>query len=1071
MSTSQGNGAPLGGAPSGAGIGRVDTVLASAGTGKTYTLTHAIERAVRDGLDPTRLLATTFTNRAADELRSRIRERLVEAGLTDAATAMLGARIGTVNGVCGGIVQDFGLELGRSPIADVIAEERLDAVFARATARVMADFEHLSALAERFGMPDARGTARFGGDGWRDHVRTIVGLARLNGLAPDDLPAAAARSLDGLLALLPPPDPGESEDALDADLQGTVRACLTALTPARRATLKKTSSGPLQAVEAAHHLLRRGRPLAWPDWARLAKLKPPQADLDLFAGVIAAAAAHPRHPRLRRELAAFVEGQFACAAACLPAYAEFKAARGLVDFVDQEERALAVLADPAHRERLAETIGAVYVDELQDSSPIQVALFAALARCAPHSVWVGDPKQSIYRFRDADPALTTETARRITRDTGGATDALRRSWRARPGLVDLVNAAFTPHFTALGYAPAEVAFDRAQRPDPPDAPPPLATWDVRGNNTDERALLLAGHLAGLLAHPDAWPVQEKGAGGTGRWRPARGGDVGVLCRAHDQIAKLAAALALYGVRTAVPRPGLTRRPEVALPLAALRWVADPSDALAAAEVARLAGPEGAWLEAAFAPERDAALLAAMPFGAELAALRDGLDHATPAEMVDRVLHVPGVLDTIRGWGDVEARLANLEALRAHAGAYQEHQRALRRAVSVPGLCEWLAETDAAQPASAHPDAVQLLTYHGAKGLEWPIVVLTALGDSAKGWPFGVVAEGTTETDWRDPLRGRTIRYWPNPYGLQVQGTGLREAAAASPEGLREADEERLERVRLLYVGATRARDHLVFALAEDDDRRHWLNELRDGDGAPLVRFTDDAVVVGGTRFAARRAPPAPAPAPAAGPPGAVTEFAPPPVAPASFPPRVLRPSAAVLEGGVRIAETLDLGPRLPLAGTPDMALVGEACHRFLACDVPARPLERRRAQAAEVLRAWGVPQLAPHDLVTAADRLWAFLGQRFPDAKAAREWPVHASLGPQVIRGRLDLLLELPDEWVLIDHKAFPGTLDPQGERLAAFAGQATLYARAVEMATGKPCRAFWLHQAVAGRMARVEAG
>ena len=1044
------------------GAGRVDTVLASAGTGKTYSLVGAIEQAVRDGLDPTRLFATTFTNRAADELRSRIRERLVAKGFTDAAAAMLGARIGTVNAVCGGLVQEYGLELGRSPVAEVIAEERVDAVFARATAAVMADFEHLSELAERFGMPDARGNARFGGDGWRDHVRTIVGLARLNAVTPGDLAGAAATSREGLLALLPPPGPGESEAGLDAALHAAVRGCLAALLPARRATLKKTSASAVDDVESAWRTLRRGRPLAWPAWAKLAKLKPAKADADLFAGVIEAAAAHPRHPRLRHELSTFIAGQFACAAACMPAYAAFKSARGLVDFVDQEERALAVVSDPDQLERLRETIGAVYVDEYQDSSPIQVALFAALSRCAPHSVWVGDPKQSIYRFRDADPALTTDTARRISRDTGGATATLRHSWRARPGLVDFANAAFTPHFTSLGYTREEVAFDGAQRQDPADAPPALAAWDVDGKNAGERALALANHIAGLLAHPQAWPVQEK----DGRVRSARGGDIGVLCRSHRQIAGLTAALALVGVRTAVERPGLTQRPEVALVIAALRWVADPSDALAAAEVARLAGPEGAWLSAAFAPERDEALGSAMGFGPGLTGLRDGLDHATPAELVDRVLHVRGLLDTIRGWGDVEARLANLEALRAQAEAYQENQRALRRSISVGGMCEWLAATGAAQPASVHPDAVQLLTYHGAKGLEWPIVLLTALGSGEQASPFGVVAEGTTEPDWRAPLRGRTIRYWPNPYGLQEKGTALHEAVALCPEGLREGEEERLERVRLLYVGATRARDYLVFALAEREDRRHWLNELRDADGAPLVRFSDEAVVVGDRSFAARRQPPAPPPEGVLG--DSRTEFGPPIVPPVVFPPRVLRPSAAASGGPVTIAESISLGPRLALVGDPDMNAVGEACHRFLACDDAARPPESRAAQAADVLRAWGVPQLAPHDLVAAADRLWTFLAERFGNAHFVREWPVHAVVGQQVIRGRLDLLVELPDHFALVDHKSFPGYLDPDGERLAAFAGQARLYAHAVEAATGKPCRAFWLHQPVVGRVLRV---
>ena len=1046
-------------------LGRVDTMLASAGTGKTHGLVGAIEEAVAGGLDPARLLATTFTNRAADELAARIRERLVARGRADAASAMLGARIGTVNGVCGELLREFALELGRSPVAEVIPEERLDTLFARAVAPVMADFEHLGELAERFGMADARGRSRFGGAGWRDDVRKIAALARLNGIAADGLADAARRSLDGLLALLPAAAPGETAASLDDDLDAALAGCRADLTVARRAALKKTSMGSAEAVDRAHQARRRGEALDWPTWARLAKLAPAKADADLFLGVIEAAAAHPRHPRLRADLAAFVEGQFACAAACLPAFAAFKAANGLVDFVDQEELALRVLRADAHRERLAEAIGAVYVDEYQDSSPIQVALFAALARCAPASVWVGDPKQSIYRFRDADPALTTETARRITHDTGGATTTLRRSWRSRPGIVALVNAAFTPHFTRLGASEDEVAFDRAQRADPPDVPPALAVWDVAARSAPDRALALAGAIAGMLARPADWPVEPKGEPP----RPLRGGDVGVLCRTNDQVRLLAGSLDALGVRTAVERPGLRSQPEVGLLVAALRWVGDRSDALAAVELARFAGPDGAWLDAAFAPEREEAVRSAVPFADELIALRDHLDHLTPAEMVDRVLHARGLLAAVRGWGDVERRLANLETVRALAAAYQEEQRTLRRAVSVAGLCAWIVESEAPQPASAHPDAVHLLTYHGAKGLEWPVVVLTELGSAGKASPFQVVAESLGETDWRDPLRGRTIRYWPNPYGSQIARTGIDEAAAESPAGLREAAAERLERVRLLYVGTTRARDYLVFARAEADDLRHWLNDLRDDDDRPIVSFADDAVLVGGRRFAARCVTPVAPDAGAA--PAAPPEYAAPAAAPTIHPPRVLRPSAAPLQGTAAIAETARLGARLTLAGDPDMRALGEACHGFFACDDAARPSAWRTARAAALLHAWGVPQLAPHDLVAASDRLAAFLAERYPGAAVMHEWPVHAEVGAQAIRGRIDLLVDAPEGLVLVDHKSFPGAIDPEGERLASVAGQLALYARAVEAATGRSVVAWWMHQPVVGVVRRVVVG
>ena len=74
--------------------------------------------------------------------------------------------------------------------------------------------------------------------------------------------------------------------------------------------------------------------------------------------------------------------------------------------------------------------------------------------------------------------------------------------------------------------------------------------------------------------------------------------------------------------------------------------------------------------------------------------------------------------------------------------------------------------------SRHPEAVHLLTYHGSKGLEWPIVVLTGLEHEAKGNPSGVYAEQLDKPDWRDPLGGRVLRYWPWPYGVQAKDVGL-----------------------------------------------------------------------------------------------------------------------------------------------------------------------------------------------------------------------------------------------------------------------------------------------------------
>lgn len=162
--------------------------------------------------------------------------------------------------------------------------------------------------------------------------------------------------------------------------------------------------------------------------------------------------------------------------------------------------------------------------------------------------------------------------------------------------------------------------------------------------------------------------------------------------------------------------------------------------------------------------------------------------------------------------------------------------------------------------------------------------------------------------------------------------------------------------------------------------------------------------------------------------------------------------SSLFAGVVTLAERHPLGDRLSLTGTPDMQSVGKVFHRFFACDNPALLLDLRLARADLLRRRWGAPQLAPADIVAASDRLQAFLSNRFADARPRAEWPVHAVDNLQTIAGRIDLLVQLPDGFVIVDHKSFPGVVDIDGDRLQAIAGQMSLYARALEQIMGMPC-------------------
>ena len=1043
---------------------RVDSIIASAGTGKTYRLVEEIVGEVVGGVPPHLVLATTFTKKASAELAGRIRAKLIEVGRPELAAAMLSARIGTVNSVCGSLISEFAFELGRSPVAEVIAEDRQGAVFNRAIGGVIEEFgPAISDVADRFGL-QARGYLLHGRmvRGWQDEVRRAVDLARSNGISPERLAACAVRSADSLVALLPASQDGVTGADLDGALEAALRACKTEIDRSRPMLKSTTLTKDVPVVEKALRTLAGGDRVAWPDWARLSKLGATKADAAMFGDVVAAATAHPRHPDLKSDIRQHIGLVFDCAARCMAAYAEHKRARGLLDFVDQEMLALEIISDPANAARLRELIGAVFVDEFQDSSPIQIAIFSALSRIASRNLWVGDPKQSIYGFRDADPALTNAASAAITAATGGAVGYLRRSYRTRPQLADFVNAAIRPNMLRVGMRDEEVSFDGCARMEEAGCPAALSFWSMAGKRKEDRTAMLAGRIAGMLSERAGWPVSVRGGG----MRDARGGDVAVLCRGNAQVADLASALSHHGVRVAVERSGLQDQPEIEFALAAFRWIADGSDTLALAELARLATDGDEWFSAVFDGDATAGLVAQLPFAGALGGIRDRAPQLTPAEVFDALLHAETVLDTILAWGDAEQRLQNLEALRDLIDGYQEEQRAERQAATLTGVCEWIAaRDDARQPQSRHPDAVNILTYHGAKGLEWPVVILTELDAPARGSPFGLTAEDGGAPDWSNPLAARVLRYWPWPYGEQQKDVGLDVSAPLSPQGLEAIAAERLERTRLLYVGLTRARDHL--ALATTGGALAWLDELQGDDGFPLVASSGASLSVGGQPFGARPSPNALDPEQVEA--EVATEYARPAAVRGSHPPLRVRPSDVVLlDADVVIAATDSIGARIPLVGSPDLQMLGEAIHRFLAADDPAAG-PTRLARATATLLRWGVRQIEPGDLVAIADRLHGFLGAQFEGAPRLREWPVHAEDGLQVLAGRLDLLVDLGDGYAIIDHKSFPGSVAIDEGRLREFGGQVSLYARALERVTGRTRFEYWIHQPIAAVMTRIE--
>ncbi|PWC35929.1 UvrD-helicase domain-containing protein [Azospirillum sp. TSO35-2] len=1050
----------------------IDAVTASAGTGKTHRLTDAYLDAVAAGLAPGAILATTFTRKAAAELLERIRGRLLADGQADAARDVLTARIGTVNALFGRIAAEFALEAGRSPVADVLGEERGAALFAAAADDAIR--RHSAAIepaAWRLRVED-----------WRGLVQDIGAHARQNGIAAGDLAASAERSLRGLLALLP--EPRADAERLDRALAEAIGAAVAAIDAAGDTGVKKTADALSTLRNAA--ALAAGRPLPWVEWVRLTKLDPGAKWKAVAQAVAEAASAHPAHPRLHADLRALVDGVFRCAADAMDAYERFKRVHGLVDFVDQEHEALTLLDRPDVRRRLAERVELALVDEFQDTSPIQLALFLTLARVVRRSVWVGDAKQAIYGFRGTDPALIGAVIAWAPGASGGTAERLPRNYRSRPGLVAFHNDLFGAAFPPTGIPREDALVPACERTDGPDQPPPLEVWTLAGKSWDIALEALAQGVASLLALPDAHPVGERGRT-DGRLRPIRGADIAILCRSNERCAAVAGALAAVGLDVAVGRQGLIATDEAGLALAALRYLVDSADTLAMVELAHggtASAAQPAWLEEWLQPDAARRARETSPVLRALDAARARLLHLTPVEALEVAIVAGGVAEQAKRWGDAAGRLANLDALRGLARTYEDDCRARHGAATAGGLIGFLAGVAKGgdQPPSTDPGAVQVLTYHQSKGLEWPVVILLDLQGGPDPSPFGLSVDGPAEgvDPWR-PLDGRWLRCWPWPYDAQRKGVHLDTAADASPEMATARVHAHAEAVRLMYVGMTRARDYLI--LAARPKQTGWLDALVDGGGAPILSLPSgdgpaDLQVGDRPHRAVARILASPADGVDAGrdaaPDIAVFTMPTPPDTepPVVHPPLRVAPSHWTGTGQAApaavIRRRMALGERLPLPGGVDMTRLGEAMHGFLAVDRPDIPADRRLAQARRLLDRWAVPTALAAALVEAGDRLWRVLAQRWPGATWRTEVPVHGRLGLQRVTGRIDLLLETADGVVIVDHKSFPGPHDQWTARALEHAPQLALYRHLVEAATERPVTGTVIHMPVVGTLLEV---
>lgn len=1016
---------------------------AGAGTGKTTKICDILADKLtgENNVDPEAVLATTFTKRAASDLKSRAQARVLDdddLSWTERVSVAEGLELaltGTVHSVGRRLLERYALELGLSPRLSVLdretAERRMNDIIAEMTGGV---WDELGELSRALQVDDVR-----------ELVLDLLQEKRTNRIEDEDFLRSMEEGAERVCEMLAPdgPDPGAPGPTQLATLAEDALARINAI---------DDETNDTQKVRDELSRYRRVRNPTWKDIVCAGQLEAGASSDDELDEIRSFASQVRLMRGLHEDIREFARTVGEQVIAVQERYETYKRERGLLDFRDLEIQTLRALRTEPIREDIGSSLDVVFVDEFQDSNPIQLAIFIELHRAVGESYWVGDPKQSIYRFRDADLDLA-ESAWELVNEAN--IDPLGTCFRSQEGLVEFFNCVFPEVFGSS----AELEPDRT------DDGASLERWFLDSGNRGEDVAAIAAGIEQLIEEGE--PV----------------GDIAVLAQDGWHARRIAEALEERDIPSIVPRPGLLDTREGALVEAGLRLVADPRDSLAAAEVLHFLGDpeEGTpdWLRRRLEQVQDGhdgdAFAGTDPLP-ELRAIP--AEDRSPTEVVQAVAQSLDLPSRVASWGRPETRSANLDRFVEMADEYQQLRKEQGRGVSLRGFLAWLedvsgeGEDEVATPTGL--DAVSVRTYYKAKGLEWPTVVLTHLDKVHPPDPWEPEVVGGRAEEGR-PLQGRRLRYWPWPFGRtwrpygrdpRTEGTGLEAQAHETEAGRRIAREVENEARRLLYVGMTRAEDRLVIAHRgspeEGRENTDWLDLLPlDGVLGPYpetgefehpeapttvrVRALDPGNIEDGDRVppaieilaggAGEERPPAfRSPSDQL---GATTAY------------RASTESLADLEAVER--------PR-----TDGWEAVGNALHRYLA-GLPSMVdsgRDHRLERAKRCLSSHDVESdLRPETLVDAGDRLLAWVADEFPGANLMTEVPVVAA-GHDGGRwsGEIDLLLETEGgELVVVDHKARPIPEEMWAGEAQGHAGQIDAYRQALET-LGRDVGAGYVH-------------
>ncbi len=1005
---------------------KITLVKASAGSGKTYDLMNRLSECIKSGIEPENLFATTFTVKAASELQSRIRQRLISDGKPELASRVFDGLIGTVDGICGRILEEYAIDAGLPPSLMVLDDNNADEIFNSSLSDVFKKEEVLlRAVVEAAERLELIKKNRYEDSDWKRDLKKVTETARNNRLGKKELEACAARSISELKSIF------------HSDTDFSLEYIASALKP--MTNFDSDFNNTNNTIKKIREFIKSP---TWKGAAAIGKSEVAKKDEDFDIETLGEIKEKLLDSReLFDDISTVINGVFHFAGEALDEYQRYKEKMGLVDFVDQECRTLDLFEkNEEFRALMKERLSIAMVDEFQDTSPIQLALFLKINECTENgSVWVGDPKQAIYGFRGTDSEMMNAVSSTISDED---VTSLRYSWRSSENLVNLANAIFTRAFSNMKKDDIVLSVPDERREIARGGE--IEAWYLSGNKETQFDALAIGVYE--LINSDS----------------IRAEDIAVLLRSNDDCSKLSSSLSKLGLSSSASSGPLLATPEARLVMAAFRYVVDKDDTAALAVLCAYYGECEDVLNTLIKEKgNDYKALRELPFLKNLTMQKD----STPLEILNYVITELSLDRKALSMEHPVKRIQNVEKLRALCIEYMNHAEVTRTSATPSGFVSYVSSSEAGEAEGSGEGTVNVLTYHKAKGLQWPVVILGSLSSTVKGNAFGVHVIPSQNFSVDNPLQGRLINYWPNPFGTRLKVESLEERLSSS--SFRESIyiKEQEEQKRLMYVGLTRAEKRLIFAAAEEKNgpRTDWLDSLSD---EPFIRFPENEgkgqLVVGDEKFditskrffffdGAR------------GQTGCFeddvdetqTEHYPAFKAPSSVEERA--------EGVELVEDFFSVMKTHGLNGNYDN--LGNAVHSYIALN----PKNNKEETAEKILSRWQMSGVVSAvDVVSSTDRFYKWIEKNYPDSTVRAEVPMtYTDEHGTLYQGYIDMVLETPEGYVIIDHKTHNNPSDAE-DYVSSCAGQLRLYRKALEKATGKPVNEMIINLSTLGRLYRV---